>query len=131
RLLAVQRLFGVRHARHRRDPAGQRRGGAGRDRLVLLAPRLAQVDVHVDQARADDLARGVEGAVGPQVLLRPDPGDAVALDPQVGDLVEVLRRVDHPAVGDAQDGHERDTRVLRAAIVHHRVTGYSIPMTRD
>ena len=37
--------------------------------------------------------------------LRPDAEDAVAADPEVGDLVEVLRRVDDAAVGDAEGGH--------------------------
>ena len=64
RRLAVEGRLGVGHARHRRDAAGQGRRRAGGDGLVLLAARLAQVDVHVDQAGADDLARGVEGAVG-------------------------------------------------------------------
>ena len=59
--LAVEGRLGVGHAGDRRDAAGQRRRGAGGDGLVLLAARLAQVDVHVDQAGADDLARGVEG----------------------------------------------------------------------
>ena len=64
--------LGVGHAGDRGDAAGQRRRGAGGDRLVLLAARLAQVDVHVDQAGADDLAGGVDGAVGVQPRLRPD-----------------------------------------------------------
>ena len=65
RRLAVEGRLGVRHAGHRRDAAGQRRRRAGGDGLVLLAARLAQVDVHVDQAGADDLARGVDGACRP------------------------------------------------------------------
>ncbi len=62
RRLAVEGRLGVGHAGHRRDAAGQRRRRAGGDGLVLLAARLAQVDVHVDQARADDLAGGVDHA---------------------------------------------------------------------
>ena len=56
----VDRRLGVGHAGDRREAAGQRGGGAGLDRLVLLAARLAQLRVHVDQARRDDLARGVD-----------------------------------------------------------------------
>ena len=88
--LAVEGRLGVGHARDRRDAAGQGRRRAGGDGLVLLAARLAQVDVHVDQAGADDLAGGVEGPVGLQVRLGTDADDALALDPQVGHLVEVL-----------------------------------------
>ena len=43
------------------------------DRLVLLAARFAQVDVHVDEPGTDDLARGVEGAVGLQCGCGPTP----------------------------------------------------------
>ena len=45
-------------------PAGQRGGGAGVDRLVLLVARLAEVDVDVDQAGADDQPRGVDDDLG-------------------------------------------------------------------
>ena len=38
------------------DPAGDAPLRAGRDRLVFLASRFAQVHVHVDQTRADDHA---------------------------------------------------------------------------
>ena len=38
--------------------------GAGGDRLVLLVARLAEVDVDVDQARADDHAPGVDDDLG-------------------------------------------------------------------
>ncbi len=54
--LRVDRRLGVGNAGDRRESAGQRRGRAGGDRFVLFAPRLAEVDVHVDQARRDDLA---------------------------------------------------------------------------
>ena len=47
----------------RGEAAGQRRGRAGGDRLVLLAPRLAEMHVHVDQAGRDDLARGVDDRI--------------------------------------------------------------------
>ena len=60
RALAVDGRVGVGHAGDRGEAAGQRRGRARLDRLVLLEARLAEVDVHVDQARGDDPARGVE-----------------------------------------------------------------------
>ena len=46
----------VRHARHRGEAAGDRRRGAGRDRLLVLLARLAQVHVHVDQPGTHDEA---------------------------------------------------------------------------
>ena len=92
RRLTVQGRLGVGHARHRRDAAGQRRRRAGADRLVLLAARLAQMDVHVDEAGTDDLARGVEGAVGLRRRVRSHAEDLLAANPQIGNLVDVLRR---------------------------------------
>ena len=37
--------------------------------------------------------------------LRPETGNALPLDPQIGDAVEPLGRIDDPAIGDAQDVH--------------------------
>src|SRR5262249_6655523 len=91
--LRVDGRLGVGHARYRRDTAGQRRGGAGGDGLVLLAARLAQVDVHVDQARADDQAVRVERAVSAKVRLRVEANNAAIVNPQVGDLIDSLGRV--------------------------------------
>ena len=51
RRLAVEGRLGVGHARHRGNAAGQGRRRAGGDGLVFFAARLAQMDVHVDQAR--------------------------------------------------------------------------------
>ena len=45
---------GVGHAGDGGEPAGHRRRGAGRHRLLVLLPGLAQVHVHVDEPRADD-----------------------------------------------------------------------------
>ena len=106
--LAVDGRLGVGHARDAGDAARQCRGRAGGDGLVLLAARLAQVDVHVDQPRADDLAAGVDGAVGVQVRPGADGENAAVLKPDVGDLVDALRRIDDPAVGDAKDVHAED-----------------------
>ena len=65
--------------------------GAGGDRLVLLVAGLAEMDVDVDQARADDHALGVDDDLGLLVAPahRQDPAPA---DPEVADLVEVLAR---------------------------------------
>lgn len=100
--LMIDGRLGVGHAGDGRDAAAHRRGRAGRDRLVFLAARLAQVHVHVDEARADDHSRGVDGAVGRRAG-RAD--DLAVVNPQVGDAVEILRGIDEPAVGDAKKGH--------------------------
>jgi hypothetical protein len=50
----------IGHAAHRGEPARRRRARAARDRLLVLVPGLAQVDVHVDQPGAHHLARRVD-----------------------------------------------------------------------
>ena len=45
---------GVRHARDGGEPTGDRRRGASRHRFLVLLTWLAQVHVHVDEARTDD-----------------------------------------------------------------------------
>ncbi len=68
--LVVGHRIGVRHRADGGEPAGRRGPRAGRDRLDILAPRLAQVTVHVDEARRDDVPRAVdhlEAAVAPNV----------------------------------------------------------------
>src|SRR5262249_3487674 len=103
--LAVDGRLGVGHAGDARDPPRQGGRGAGGDGLVLLPAGLAQVDVHVDQSRADDLAGPVEGAVGVEVGAGAEAEDPVALQPEVRDLVDALGGVDAPPAGDANGAH--------------------------
>ncbi len=97
--LGVDRRQRVGHAGDGGHAAGQRGGRAGGDGLVLLVARLAEVDVDVDQARADDHAAGVDDDLGLFVAAA-HRQDSAAADPQVADLVEVLARVDDPAAAD-------------------------------
>ena len=53
--VVVDRI-GVRHARDRGESAGDRRGRAAGDRLLVLLSRLAEVHVDVDQSGRDDPA---------------------------------------------------------------------------
>ena len=96
RRLAVDRRDRVGHAGHRGDAAGQRGRGAGGDRLVFLVARLAEVDVDVDQARADDQPAGVDHDLG-LLVARARRQDLAPADPEVADLVDVLAGVDDPA----------------------------------
>jgi hypothetical protein len=61
--LRIEWRIGVRHAGDRSETARQGRGRARGNRLIFLAPRLAQVDVHVDQPRRNNLACGVNNAI--------------------------------------------------------------------
>ena len=105
--LTVEGRLGVGHARHRRDAASQRRRRAGADRLVLLTPRLAQMDVHVDEAWTDDLAGGIEGAIGLRRGMWPHAEDVFAANPHVANLIEVLRGINDSAIGNADGNHNR------------------------
>ena len=94
--LGVDGRDGVGHAGDRGHAAGQGGARAGGDRLVFFVARLAQMDMNVDQARADDHALGVDDDLGFLVApaQRQDPAPA---DPEVADLVDVLPGVDDPA----------------------------------
>ena len=91
----------VRHTRDRREAAGRRRARARRDGLLVLMAGLAQVDVDVDEARADDLARGVHD-LRPRGhrQARPDALDLAVGDQHVLHAVRGVRRVDDAAARD-------------------------------
>ncbi len=63
----VDDRFGVRHREDRAVPAGSGRGGAGRDRLLVLAAGRAQVHVRVDERRCEHEACAVDHAVAVRV----------------------------------------------------------------
>jgi hypothetical protein len=95
---------GVGHAADGREPARDRGPRAGGDRLLVLAPGLAEVHVRVDQPRADDRARGVDDPVGVRTVeIGPDGGDPPAADRDIGGAVEARGGVDDPPAGD-EDG---------------------------
>ena len=76
----------------------------GAHRLLVLLPRLAQVDVDVDEAGRDDEAGGVDdlGVLGHgETLLQ--PRHLAVLDQHVDEGVEVLARVDDAAAADQRD----------------------------
>ena len=94
--LGVDRGFGVGHAGDGGKPARQGRRRAGGDGLVVFASRLAQVNVHVDQARRDDFAAGVDDQVL-AVARRVVAGDAAVLDEQIGHAIQLLAGIDDAA----------------------------------
>jgi ribosomal protein S15P/S13E len=90
----------VRHAGDGGEPAGHGRRRARRDRLLVLLPRLAQVHVHVDQARADhESRRDLDDldALGRQVA--PHARDPAAVHQHVEGAVAAVGRIhDAPAL---------------------------------
>ena len=105
--------------------------GPGGDRLVLLVARLAEVDVDVDQARADDQAAGVDDDLGLLVPLA-DGQDAPLAQPEVGDLVDVLAGVDDPAALDLDRPHVGSLRrqATGTGVGRPRPLGSSLPLKR-
>ena len=77
----------------------------GLDGLGVLAARLAQVHVQVDQAGADDQPVAVHDLGPGRVQARPDPGDPAVVDQHVGGPVMAGRRVDQPPPLEQQLGH--------------------------
>ena len=64
--------------------------------------------VHVDQSGTNDLARGIERAIGLRRRVRPHGENVFAANPQIANAVEILRRVDDPAIGNAEGVHGGD-----------------------
>ena len=91
----------IGHARDRGEAAGDRGRRAGGDRLLVLLPRLAQMDVHVDQAGTDHQPRrhvhDFAAIRQADRQIAPDARDAIAVDEQIERAVEAGRRVDHPS----------------------------------
>ena len=104
--LIVGDRIGVRHRAHRGEAAGRRGARAGGDRLHVLAPGLAQVAVHVDEARGDDAARRSRSPRRRRRARRSPTGRCASTTPSreqhVADLVEPLRRIDDPAAAQQQ-----------------------------
>ena len=86
----------VRHAGDGREAARHRGGGAGRHGLLVRLPRLAQVDVHVDEAGTDNEAgRQVDdGRTVDRKQIRADRGDDAVRHQDVGPAVDRLERID-------------------------------------
>ena len=100
------RVDGRLRVRHAGDAGEASRGGgagSGRDRLLPLVPGLAQVDVHVDEARdrRTTPARSRTVAAGGVDSL-PDAGDAAVFDEDVVRSVDPGRRIDEPSVLEQQ-----------------------------
>jgi len=97
--LVVDDRRGVGHGADRRVAALRRDDGPADDRLLVLAARLPEVDVHVDEARQYETAARVYHLVR---LLEDDavagPLDGGPVDQQVGRAVDTVRGVYHPSV---------------------------------
>ena len=90
----VHRRAGVGHARDRRETAGGRGGGPGRDRLLGFAAGLAQVDVEVHQARREDGAAGIDDARRLAGALRAHDRAALEGEIEPGPAAPVARVLD-------------------------------------
>src|SRR5437763_736467 len=105
---------GVGHAGGRGEASRRRRAGARRDRLLVLVPGFAQVDVDVDEARADDLAPGVhELGAGRRGEALADTLDLPVGDEDVLDGVDAVRGIDHAPVPD-EEAHAAAAPLLPA-----------------
>ena len=95
--MIVDRL-GVGHTGDAREASRSRGAGSTGDRLLVLEAGLAQVDVHVHEARRDDAAGGVHalGAVG--VEARPELFDFSVDNAHIELIINAIRRVYDAAV---------------------------------
>ena len=97
---AIVHRLGVRHAADGGEPARRRRPRPALDGLGVLETRLAQMHVHVDEARRHDHPRGVEHLRLRRGEIRRDARDPPVHNQHVRHAVRVRRRVDHPSVPD-------------------------------
>lgn len=82
------------------------RGGDPVERLQPLARDVLAVAVQVDEPRAHDEPRGVDGGGSGKGLLADLP-DGTAGDPDVADRIEAGLGVDHPAAAEDEVVHGR------------------------
>jgi hypothetical protein len=96
----VNRRFRVRHAAYPCEPARRRRARSRGDRFLVLLTRLPQVDVHVDEPRADDVVRGFDDMVVAGGKAAGYFGDAAVLQENIQLCIQVLRRIDYTTPSD-------------------------------
>ena len=110
-LARVGHGVGVGHGGDVCEATGGSGGGARLDGLLVLVAGVAEVDVDVDQARDEVLARAIDdlGALG-GLDVRAHAGDASALDEDVGNGVEADLRVD-----DMSTLNQQHSLLLQAA----------------
>ena len=108
--LVVGDRIRVRHRAHRGEAACRRRSCAGRDRLHILAARLPQVAMHVDETRRDMQSTAVDTLrlVGPRDRAA-DRRHQTVDQQDVADAVQTDRWVQQVAAGEQQGtrGHSR------------------------
>jgi hypothetical protein len=98
RAVVVDRL-GVGHAGDRSESAARRRLGAAFDRLLVFLSRLAQMGVHVDEARCHDQIFDVDGRAAAYFFYGfGDLLELAVLDQDIHDPVHGTGRVDKAAV---------------------------------
>jgi len=97
---AVGRRGGIGHGHNRGEPSGRSGAGGAGDGFLVRLPRLAEVDMDINESRGDDEVGGVDRLVF-CARLRSD--DFAIGNPKVGDFVAFVCRVDDAAVGDAGD----------------------------
>ena len=107
RSLVVDHWVGVGHRTDPGETAGDRRHRSGGDRLAILLPGLAQVNVHVDQPGCHDetLCLDDPGTIGSAKIFS-RAGHLPILQENVGDLVQPLRWIDDTtAAQENRRGH--------------------------
>ena len=107
RRLIVGDGLGVRHRADRGEAARGRRARARRDRLDILASGLAQMAVHVDEARRDERARAVEhlGAIGVRRGPRPIASTFPSRSSTSATSSRPVRRIDHVSALEQHVAH--------------------------
>ena len=111
RCLIVGHGIGVGHRADCGETACCGRPGTGRNRLDVLATRLAQMTVHVDEPWRNDEAIAIDdlGAIG-RVDAATAVRDHAICDQQVADDIQSLRRIDQCPTAQNERLHSRSSR---------------------
>ena len=96
----VHDRFRIRHRQERAVAARRRSRGTARDRLLVLPPGRAEMDVWVDERRREHETLGVDHPVAVRRQTRPELGDRARVDADVQHRVEAFRSVDHARLAD-------------------------------
>ena len=62
--------------------------------------------MHIDEAGADNTAPRIQFAVRFFLECGTDAQHTIVLDPQVCDLIDMLRRIDDSTIGNAKNTHD-------------------------
>ena len=121
----VNRGQRVGHADDGGETAARGGGGAGGEIFLRGLARLAQMDVQINQAGADDFSAGVElfNALGRGKIFA-DGGNFAVNDEHVRGGIKMICGINHPSAGQQQRIHRREHSAARLTRQARHLTSF-------